>query len=247
MLNAPHAAPLAADPALRAQPTSTAPLVAARHLGFVHHGPGGALRILQGVDLTIKAGEKVAVLGPSGSGKTSLLMLLGGLEAPSEGEVWLGGVNLGALDEEGRARLRRTQIGIVFQAFHLVPTLDARENVALPLELQGHAPRAARAAAEEMLAAVGLAHRARHLPAALSGGEQQRVAIARALVTRPALVLADEPTGNLDAETAEAVMAVFFDRLAEAGAALCLVTHDRALAARTDRVFALRHGRLEPL
>jgi len=228
-------------------PAAASALLEARRLHFVHHGPGGTLGILQGVDLTIKAGEKVAILGPSGSGKTSLLMLLSGLEVPSAGEIWLDGVNLAALDEEGRARLRRERIGIVFQAFHLVPTLTALENVALPLELQGMRPRAARQAAAEMLAAVGLAGRAHHRPSALSGGEQQRVAIARALITRPALVLADEPTGNLDAETAAQVMGVFFARLEEAGAALCLVTHDAELAARTDRRLALRHGRLFPL
>lgn len=198
--------------------------------------------ILHGVDLRVAAGESVALLGPSGSGKSSLMALLAGLERPSGGTVTVDGLDFGALDEDALAIARRGRIGIVLQAFHLLPTMTALENVAVPLELAGVADAATRAGAE--LAAVGLGHRAQHYPAQLSGGEQQRVAIARALVSRPALLFADEPTGNLDTVTGAAIMDLLFARHAASGATLFVITHDAALAARCARVIALADGRI---
>ena len=202
----------------------------------------GPVDILRGVSLTIEAGEAVALLGPSGSGKSSLLMIVGGLERPSAGRVVVAGQDLSGLNEDALARLRRRHVGIVFQSFHLLPTMTALENVAVPLELAGR--RDAAATAEAALRRVGLGHRAGHYPGQLSGGEQQRVAIARALVANPALLLADEPTGNLDAETGGAVIDCLFEEHARLGSALLLITHDATLAERCDRRLRLLDGRI---
>lgn len=202
----------------------------------------GAVEVLRGIDLDVGAGESVALLGPSGSGKSSLMAVLAGLERPSGGTVAVAGLDFARLDEDRLAVARRGRIGIVLQAFHLLPTMTARENVAVPLELAGVGDAFARAEAE--LAAVGLAHRLDHYPAQLSGGEQQRVAIARAIVARPALVFADEPTGNLDATTGAGVMDLLFARRAETGSTLFVITHDPALAARCGRIVTLADGRI---
>jgi putative ABC transport system ATP-binding protein len=205
-------------------------------------GAAGPVEILRGVSLAIAPGETVALVGPSGSGKSSLMMVVAGIERPSAGKVVVAGEDLSALDESGLARLRRHHIGIVFQSFHLLPTMTARENVAIPLELAGH--RDAFALAEAALARVGLGHRLGHYPGQLSGGEQQRVAIARAFVAGPALLLADEPTGNLDRATGEAVIDYLFDEHARLGSALLLITHDSALAERCERRLDLADGRI---
>jgi len=198
--------------------------------------------VLRGVDLAVQAGESVAIAGPSGSGKTSLLLLLAGLELPAAGRIRIGDVELSTLDRDALADLRRDRIGIVFQSFHLLPSLTALMNVSLPLEIAGR--RDARKRARALLEAVGLGPRLDHYPSQLSGGEQQRVAIARALVHRPALLLADEPTGNLDDRTGERVRDVLFDLHEQSEATMLLVTHDAAFAARCDRVLELRDGRL---
>jgi putative ABC transport system ATP-binding protein len=204
----------------------------------------GASRVdaLRDVDLQIGPGERVAVTGPSGCGKTTLLVLIAGLERPTSGTVTIDGAGLENMDADALADLRRDRIGIVFQSFHLVPSLTALDNVALPLEIAATAN--ARSRAEEMLAKVGLGARGRHYPSQLSGGEQQRVAIARALVHRPAVILADEPTGNLDDQTGTMVAGVLFDLVAETGATLVLVTHDLELAGGCDRVLRLHDGAL---
>jgi len=202
----------------------------------------GETPILRGVDLSVAAGTSVALLGASGSGKSSLMAVLTGLERASGGQVMVDGLDLGTLDEDALARARRGRIGIVLQAFHLLPTMTARENVAVPMELAGIADAAARAEAE--LVAVGLGHRLDHYPSQLSGGEQQRVAIARALGPRPPLVFADEPTGNLDAATGVQIMDLLFDRRAATAATLVIVTHDPALADRCDRIVTLADGRI---
>ena len=202
--------------------------------------PEGTLAILSGVSLAIARGETVAVMGASGAGKSTLLALLAGLDEPTAGEVRLAGKDLTRLDEDGRAAVRAGHVGFVFQSFHLVPSLTALENVMLPLELAARSD--ARAAALEVLARVGLAERVGHYPRQLSGGEQQRVAIARAFVTRPDVLFADEPTGNLDAATGERIMELLFGLNAETGTTLVLVTHDRALAARCGRVIRLDAG-----
>jgi putative ABC transport system ATP-binding protein len=201
-----------------------------------------ATAILKGIDLDIGQGTSVALLGPSGSGKSSLMAILSGLERASGGRVTVAGLDFSALDEDALAKARRGRIGIVLQAFHLLPTMTALENVAVPMELAGMADAFARAEIE--LAVVGLAHRLHHYPTQLSGGEQQRVAIARALGPRPALVFADEPTGNLDATTGAAIMDLLFNRHAAAGATLIIITHDPVLAARCDRVVELGDGRI---
>ncbi len=200
----------------------------------------GMVEILRGIDLEVVRGESVAVIGPSGSGKSTLLGLIAGLDAPSEGQVTLGDTDLASLDEDGRARLRGERIGFVFQSFHLMPTLTALENVMVPLELAGEP--AAEATAMGLLERVGLGRRAGHYPAQLSGGEQQRVALARALARRPEVVLADEPTGNLDAATGRQVIDLLLELHRERGTTLVLVTHDPAVASRSGRVVELREG-----
>ena len=199
------------------------------------------LTILDDVSLAVGAGETVAVVGASGAGKSTLLALLAGLDEPTAGSVWLEGTELSALDEDGRAAARARHVGFVFQSFHLVPSLTALENVMLPLELAGRSD--ARTGARAALTQVGLGPRLGHYPRQLSGGEQQRVAIARAFVTRPAVLFADEPTGNLDARTGHRVMELLFDLNAANGTTLVLVTHDREIAARCGRVIELDAGR----
>ena len=202
----------------------------------------GEVNVLRGVDLKVEAGETVGVVGPSGSGKSTLLMIMTGLERATRGVVRVGGHDLGALDEDALALFRRQQVGIVFQSFHLVPTMTALENVAVPLELAGR--RDAFAAAEVELAAVGLGHRLDHYPGQLSGGEQQRVALARAFVGQPRLLFADEPTGNLDGATGRAVIDLLFAMNEGRGTTLVLITHDPALAARCHRVVHVADGRI---
>jgi len=225
-----------------ATPPSSVPLVQVRNLHLTVPSAAGPVNILRGIDLDIMAGEAVGVIGPSGSGKTSLLMVLAGLERASSGNIVLAGHMVTALDEDALARLRRATVGIVFQAFHLIPTMTALENVAVPLELAGVRYSAARARAA--LTDVGLAHRLTHLPGQLSGGEQQRVALARAFAPRPLLLLADEPTGNLDQVTGDAVMDLLFRLRAETGTTLLLITHDEHLAARCTRRVHLADGRV---
>ncbi len=225
--------------------TSSSPptsVIAARNV-TLSLGPANArTEILRGIDLDVGAGESVALLGASGSGKSSLMAILAGLERPTGGEVIVTGLDFARLDEDALAVARRGRIGVVLQAFHLLPGMTALENVAVPLEL-ARAPDAwARAGAG--LAAVGLSHRLRHYPAQLSGGEQQRVAIARALGPRPALLFADEPTGNLDTATGAAIMDLLFARQREEGATVFLITHDAGLAARCARVVELADGRV---
>lgn len=201
-----------------------------------------AVEILRGIDLSVPQGQTLALLGPSGSGKSSLMAVLSGLERASGGELSVAGQNFAALDEDALAAARRGRIGIVLQAFHLLPTMTALENVMTPMELAGMDDARSRAEAE--LNAVGLGHRLHHYPSQLSGGEQQRVAIARALAPRPALVFADEPTGNLDAATGSAVVDLLFARRADAGATLVIITHDAGLAERCERVVTLADGRI---
>lgn len=203
----------------------------------------GPVNILSGVNLRVAQGETLAVVGPSGSGKTTMLMLMAGLERPTLGQVQVAGVDLTALTEDALSRFRREHLGIVFQAFHLIPTMTALENAALPLEFAHH-PQA-RGRALEALEQVGLGHRGSHYPSQLSGGEQQRVALARAFAARPRIILADEPTGNLDEETGARVMELLFTLQAEENATLVLVTHDRSLAERCDRVATMHSGRME--
>ncbi|TNC65995.1 ABC transporter ATP-binding protein [Rubellimicrobium roseum] len=206
-------------------------------------GNAGLVDILRGITLEIAAGESVGLVGPSGSGKSSLLMLMGGLERATGGEVRALGQDLTRMDEDALARFRRDNMGVVFQSFHLIPTMTALENVATPLELAGSRDAFPRARAQ--LDAVGLSQRADHYPAQMSGGEQQRVALARALVGRPRLLLADEPTGNLDESNGRAIVDLLFGLSEQAGATLVLVTHDERLARRCDRVIRLRDGRLD--
>jgi putative ABC transport system ATP-binding protein len=202
----------------------------------------GPVEILRGVDLTVAPGERVAIVGPSGSGKSSLIAVGAGLEEPTGGTARLFGEDLARLDEDGRALLRRGRAALVFQSFHLLPNMTAEENVATPLEIAG--ARDALATARDWLGRVGLAGRLTHYPHQLSGGEQQRVALARALAARPALLFAVEPTGNLDGATATSVADRMFDLVAEVGAALVMVTHDPALAARADRIVRMADGRI---
>jgi len=212
------------------------------HLTKQVNSPEGPLTIVQDVSLDIAAGESVAVVGPSGAGKSTLLALLAGLDAPTSGKIWLAGTDLSALDEDGRARLRAQRVGFVFQAFHLVPALTALENVMLPLELAGRTD--ARSGALAALDRVGLAPRKGHYPRQLSGGEQQRIALARAFVTSPAVLFADEPTGNLDTATGERVGALLFELNAHSQTTLVLVTHERQLASRCQRTLQMEAGRL---
>ncbi len=209
---------------------------------MVFQGPGGVIRLFSDLSLAIAEGETVAILGASGSGKSTLLGLLAGLDVPGEGQVYLGETELTALDEDARAGIRARELGFVFQAFHLLGGLTALENVMLPLELAGEPQSQARA--RESLRQVGLEARVDHYPRQLSGGEQQRVAIARAFVTRPRLLLADEPTGNLDRETGHRIQDLLFELNRNNGTTLVLVTHDAELARRCDRILRLDDGRL---
>jgi putative ABC transport system ATP-binding protein len=204
--------------------------------------PTGELTILDGIDFGIARGERIAVVGASGSGKSTLLALMAGLDTPSDGRVLLDGAPLSTLDEDGRAKVRGEKVGFVFQSFQLLPSLTALENVMLPLELRGDAD--VEGPAREILEKVGLSERLDHYPRQLSGGEQQRVALARAFVTRPALLFADEPTGNLDTRTGQAIIELLFGLNADAGTTLVLVTHDDHLAVRCDRALRLDGGRL---
>ena len=213
------------------------------HLDDVHlklASAAGDVNILRGIDLDIAAGESVGVVGPSGAGKSSMMMIIGGLERATSGRVAVAGADLTALSEDELALWRRAAVGIVFQSFRLVPTMTALENVAMPLELAGRADAFARA--ERQLAAVGLGHRLQHYPEQLSGGEQQRTALARAFVAEPKLLLADEPTGNLDGTTGQAIIDLMFELRQRAGTTLVLITHDRALAGRCDRVIHIADG-----
>jgi putative ABC transport system ATP-binding protein len=204
--------------------------------------PEGSLTILSGVSFDIEKGESVAIVGASGAGKSTLLALLAGLDLPTQGSIWLNGVNLTELDEDGRASLRAANVGFVFQSFHLVPSLNALENVMLPLELAGK--DAPRQSALEIIQKVGLGDRWSHYPAQLSGGEKQRVAIARAFATEPAVLFADEPTGNLDSRTGEYIMDLMFELNRNSSTTLILVTHDKTLAQRCDREISLDAGKM---
>jgi putative ABC transport system ATP-binding protein len=219
-------------------------IVQVRDLTMRLHGGGRSVTILDGISFDVREHEVLAVTGPSGSGKSTLLGLVAGLDRPTSGSIVVDGADITRLDEDALARLRRDTIGFVFQSFHLIPTLTAAENVAVPLELASRAGAAGRAL--ELLDAVGLADRAHHYPAQLSGGEQQRVALARAVSLRPRLLLADEPTGNLDSTTGGQIVELLLSLRREFGATLVLVTHDHALTGHADRVVKLRDGRLEP-
>lgn len=212
-------------------------------VGLTLQGNSGPVEILKGLTLSVQQHETLGLVGPSGSGKSSALMLMGGLERATRGQITVLGQDITGLDEDGLARFRAGRIGVVFQSFHLIPTMTALENVALPMELMGLAEAWDRAADE--LAAVGLGKRGGHLPAQLSGGEQQRVALARALAPRPSLILADEPTGNLDEANGAAIIDLLFDLRDRHGATLIMVTHAPDLAARCDRVVRMRDGRIE--
>jgi len=221
-------------------PTDSSPVISASDLRLTLGEGEAAVEILRGIDLDVAQGETLALLGPSGSGKSSLMAVLTGLERATSGTLTVAGEDFTALDEDALAMARRGRIGIVLQAFHLLPTMTAIENVATPLELAGI--RGASERAKEELEAVGLGHRLTHYPAQLSGGEQQRVAIARAIASRPPLIFADEPTGNLDTTTGHSVEDTLFDRRAETGATLIIITHDRKLAERCNRVVTLGDG-----
>ena len=220
----------------------TTPVLSLKDATLSLQGNAGLVRILHGITLDVHKGQTLGLVGPSGSGKSSLLMLMGGLERASSGQITALGHDLSSMNEDQLARLRRDHFGVVFQSFHLIPTMTALENVAAPLELAGQSDAYERAAEE--LAAVGLAGRAQHFPAQLSGGEQQRVALARAAAPRPDIVLADEPTGNLDGTTGASIIELLFDLSRRHGATLVLVTHAPDLAARCDRVVELVDGRL---
>lgn len=220
--------------------TSPSLAISARNLTLTLGSAASPVTILRGIDLDVRAGEVVALLGPSGSGKSSLMAVLSGLERASGGSLEVAGADFMGLSEDGLATARRGRIGIVLQAFHLLPTMTAAENVATPMELAGMADAAPRALSE--LEAVGLAHRTGHYPTQLSGGEQQRVAIARATAPRPSLIFADEPTGNLDAATGEEIIKLLFARRAETGATLLIITHDASLAARCQRILTMADG-----
>lgn len=222
--------------------TSPQSAITATNLTLILGSDEAAVEILRGIDLTVPHGQTLALLGPSGSGKSSLMAVLSGLERASGGSLNVAGADFARLDEDALAAARRGRIGIVLQAFHLLPTMTALENVMTPMELAGMGDARQRAEAE--LAAVGLGHRLHHYPSQLSGGEQQRVAIARALAPRPALIFADEPTGNLDAATGAGIVDLLFARRAEAGATLIIITHDASLAKRCERVVTLADGRI---
>ncbi|WP_421884700.1 ABC transporter ATP-binding protein [Methylibium sp.] len=220
----------------------TEAIIAVEHVTKRVQDSSGELTILHDIDFSLAAQESAAIVGASGSGKSTLLAIIAGLDTPSEGTVRLAGIDLFRLDEDARATVRAERVGFVFQSFQLMGNLTALENVMLPLELQGRGD--ARAAATEMLARVGLGERLGHYPKVLSGGEQQRVALARAFVVKPALLLADEPTGSLDFATGEKVMELMFELNREQGTTLVLVTHDRAIAARCDRQVRIEAGQL---
>ena len=222
----------------------TEAIIAVEHVTKRVQDSSGELTILHDIDFSLAAQESAAIVGASGSGKSTLLAIIAGLDTPSEGTVRLAGIDLFRLDEDARAAVRAERVGFVFQSFQLMGNLTALENVMLPLELQGRGD--ARAAATEMLTRVGLSERLGHYPKVLSGGEQQRVALARAFVVKPALLLADEPTGSLDFATGEKVMELMFELNREQGATLVLVTHDRAIAARCDRQVRIEAGQLTP-
>jgi putative ABC transport system ATP-binding protein len=224
------------------QSTGSAAVLAVHNISKEVISPEGSLTILEDVSFGIAAGESVAVVGPSGAGKSTLLALLAGLDLPTRGHVVLNGANLSDLDEDGRARVRAESVGFVFQSFHLVPSLNALENVMLPLELAGVSD--ARKAALDIIDKVGLSDRWRHYPAQLSGGEKQRVAIARAFATEPAVLFADEPTGNLDSRTGSNIMELMFELNRNSSTTLVLVTHDHSLAERCNRILSLDAGRL---
>jgi putative ABC transport system ATP-binding protein len=219
-----------------------APLLRLEDVSLILPSAAGPVEILKGLDVRVDAGERVAVVGPSGSGKSSLIAVAAGLERPTSGKVELFGQDLSRLDEDGRARLRRGKVSLVFQSFHLLPNMTAEENVAAPMEIAGR--RDAGEVARLWLERVGLSGRATHYPHQLSGGEQQRVALARALAPHPELLFADEPTGNLDAANAAHVAELMFDLAAATGSALVMVTHDEGLAARADRMVRLADGRV---
>jgi putative ABC transport system ATP-binding protein len=219
------------------------PIIAFDNLHLTLGSRAGQVNILRGIDLEIAPGEAIGLIGPSGSGKSSMLMMMAGLERPSSGRILVAGQDLGAMDEDALARFRRDTTGIVFQSFHLVPTMTALENVAVPLELAGRRDAFDRAARE--LAAVGLSDRAGHYPGQLSGGEQQRVALARAVAGNPQILLADEPTGNLDQATGAQIISLMFALRERSGATLMLITHDPALAGLCDRVVHLRDGKID--
>ncbi len=220
-------------------------MIALKNVHLTYSAADRSVPVLSGASLEVARGESVAIIGPSGSGKTSLLLVLTGLETPDSGSVIFDGVELHAQSNDARADLRRDKIGIVFQNFHLIPSLTAHENVALPLDIAG--ADNARARAAELLDRVGLGHRKDHYPNAMSGGERQRVALARALIHQPALMVADEPTGNLDNQTGDAVADLLFELNKENDATLILVTHDPALAARCRRQVRLHEGQLKPV
>ena len=222
--------------------TSPSPAILAENLKLTLGNGTGAVEILRGIDLSVPEGQTLALLGPSGSGKSSLMAVLSGLECATSGSLSIAGQDFAAMDEDGLARARRGRIGIVLQAFHLLPTMTALENVATPMELAGMGEAQSRAVAE--LEAVGLGHRLTHYPAQLSGGEQQRVAIARAIAARPTLIFADEPTGNLDVATGHDIIELLFERRRETGATLLVITHDIELAERCDRVVTIADGRI---
>ncbi len=219
------------------------PVLSLKDASLSLDGNAGRVDILHGISLDVLSGDTLGLIGPSGSGKSSLLMLMGGLEMATGGTITALGHDLTAMDEDALARFRRDHMGVVFQSFHLIPTMTALENVATPLELAGHSDAFDRAEAE--LEAVGLGHRAGHYPTQMSGGEQQRVALARASAPRPDILLADEPTGNLDAANGQAIMDLLFDLRDRHGATLVLVTHSRELAQRCNRVIRLRDGRID--
>jgi putative ABC transport system ATP-binding protein len=221
----------------------SSPVIALEDVALTLEGNAGPVNILRDVSLAVGRGETLGLVGPSGSGKSSLLMLMGGLETATAGRISVLGQDITRLGEDALARFRRAHMGVVFQSFHLIPTMTALENVATPLELAGAPDAFERAAAE--LDAVGLAARRDHYPAQMSGGEQQRVALARAAVVRPEILLADEPTGNLDGATGEAIIRLLFGLRDRHGATLVLVTHAPEIAARCDRVIRLRDGTLE--
>jgi putative ABC transport system ATP-binding protein len=221
----------------------TAPAIVLRDVDLALGEDASRVHILKKLSLIVQPGERLCIVGPSGSGKSSLLMVLAGLEKPQSGQVTVAGEDLMALNEDGLANFRARHAGIVFQSFHLIPTMTALENVAVPLELAGHPNAFARA--EEELKAVGLGARMTHYPAQMSGGEQQRTAIARALATRPDILFADEPTGNLDETTGESIISLLFERVAARGTTLVLITHDAELAERGTRIIRIRNGLIE--